>query len=72
MSKVIDAVFHVVCHVTDLLHPAPEPAIVVVQGRTKVAKKGLHGGELIVDVLDVTADTTDQSVLLGKETAQLS
>jgi hypothetical protein len=72
MGKVVDTVFHIVSHVTYLLHPVLEPPVVAFWGRADVSKEGLHGPELITDVLDIAADATDQSVLLGKEAAQLA
>jgi hypothetical protein len=70
VAGVIDAVFHVVGHVVNLLHPVLGP--VVMLHLPEVAEEGLHGAELIGDVLQVTVDASDQSVLLGEEAPELA
>jgi hypothetical protein len=69
---VIYAVLTIVGHITDLLHPVFHPIALLLRGRAEVAEKGLHGGQLVVDVLDITTDTPDQSILLGEKATQLA
>ena len=73
MARVVDAVLDVVGEVADLLHPVLHlvvvPAAPAVPGLAEVAEEGLHGGQLVVDVLQVAGDATDEGVLLGEKAA---
>lgn len=71
MREVVDAVLDVVGDVADLLHPVLG-LLVVAAGDGEVAEEGLHAGELVVDELDVAADSADERVLLCEEAAQLA
>lgn len=75
MCEVIYAILDVICDIADLLDLVLGLLIVGSSGRSclaKLAEEGVHAGEFIVHVLDLAADTADESVLLGQEAAKLA
>ena len=70
VREVVDAVLDVVGDVADLLHPVLHPVVVLVafalRRAAQVADERLHARQLVADVLDVSPDATDESVLLGE------
>jgi hypothetical protein len=63
VADVIDAVLDVVGDLPHLLHPALS-LLIVLGLLLEPIEEVLHVGQLVVDVLDVVADASDQGVLL--------
>ena len=70
VAGIVDAILDVVGDLPHLLHPVL-PLLVVLGLLLEPVEEGLHAGQLVVDVLDVIADASDQCVLLGQETPKL-
>ncbi|KAG2558657.1 hypothetical protein PVAP13_8NG284002 [Panicum virgatum] len=75
VGEVVHAVIDVVYDIADLLDPVLGLLIVSSSSCScpaELAEEGVHAGELVVHVLDLTADATDERVLLGEEAAEFA